>query len=440
MTNFKRYAIFLLHAILAQIFIAALSVSGTNFAYGAVEYRWAGQLRVIGEVSWPDHESLPQPVNTGPYYDGHGNFRLMNMTFFTPDAYFETHYELIFSGGDTFQKNKALEQRYPDLFKYGVLTSGILSNEISFFDFDKIIYEGDDYILYHRLDRFLLALQPNWGSVRIGRQALTWGNGLIFNPMDLLNPFAPTNFVRDYKVGEDMIAAQLPVSNGGDIQFVYVPRRNPANGDVQFDPSSLAGKLHVAAGTTEFDIMVAKDYTDQVIGLGSAGYLKDAAWRLDATYTFLDTNSSRDGFLSLVANMDYSWVWWEKNFYGLMEFYYNGLCNNQYSEELADPDIIARLARGQMFTLGRTYLNGSIEIELHPLFNIYLTVINNLADPSGIIQPRAIWDVAENFQLTFGTNIAYGGEGTEFGGFKAPQTDFIIKSPDSAYVWVTYFF
>ncbi|MDX2497114.1 MAG: hypothetical protein QNL11_04335, partial [Desulfobacterales bacterium] len=197
MRNFQRYAIFLLYGILAQTFIAALPVSGAKFAYGAVETRWAGQLRVIGEVSWPDHEPLPQPVKTGPYYDGHGNFRLMNTTFFSPDAYFETHYELIFSGGDTFQKNKALEQLYPDLFKYGVLTRGILNNELSFFDFSKIICEGDDYILYHRLDRFFLALQPNWGSVRIGRQALTWGNGLIFNPMDLLNPFAPTNFVRD---------------------------------------------------------------------------------------------------------------------------------------------------------------------------------------------------------------------------------------------------
>ncbi|MFA9497815.1 MAG: hypothetical protein ACERKP_04575, partial [Deltaproteobacteria bacterium] len=72
MRNFQRYAIFLLYGILAQIFIAALPVSGAKFAYGAVETRWAGQLRVIGEVSWPDHEPLPQPVKTGPYYDGHG--------------------------------------------------------------------------------------------------------------------------------------------------------------------------------------------------------------------------------------------------------------------------------------------------------------------------------------------------------------------------------
>jgi hypothetical protein len=24
---------------------------------------------------------------------------------------------------------------------------------------------------------------------------LTWGNGMLFNPMDLFNPFAPTDFV-----------------------------------------------------------------------------------------------------------------------------------------------------------------------------------------------------------------------------------------------------
>ena len=440
MGDFQRFEIFLFYAILAQIFTAVLPISGAKPVYGDIDAKWAGQLRVIGQVSWPDPVSLPPSVKTGSYTDGHGNFRLMNTTFFSSDVFFETHYELIFSGGDTLRKNRALEEIYPDLFEYGLMTWGIVSDALSFFDLSKIIGEGDDYVLYHRLDRFFLALQPKWGSLRIGRQALTWGNGLIFNPMDLLNPFAPTNFVRDYKVGEDMLASQFPLNNSGDIQLVYVPRRDPSTGDVQFDPSSLAGKLHLAVGATELDIMVAKDYTDQVIGLGSSGYLKDAAWRLDATYTFLDSDSDRNGFFSLVANMDYSWVWWEKNFYGLVEFYYNGLCNNRYSEALEDPDITARLARGEMFTLGRTYLSGSIEVELHPLFNIYLTVINNLADPSGIIQPRAIWDIAENFQLTFGTNLAYGGEGTEFGGFKAPQSDFIIKSPDNAYIWATYYF
>ena len=40
---------------------------------------------------------------------------------------------------------------------------------------------------------------PRWGVVCVGRQAVTWGNGLIFNPMDLFNPFSPVDIERDYK-------------------------------------------------------------------------------------------------------------------------------------------------------------------------------------------------------------------------------------------------
>lgn len=414
--------------------------SDNKTEYDSIKSKWGGQLRVIGESSWPDDETMSRSIGSGPYYDGHANFRLMNKTFVSSQVYVDVQYELIYSGGDTIRNRKELAQLYPDIIEYGLILSGILDDNRNLFDLSKTIDESDDYILYHRLDRLSLTLSPNWGSVRIGRQALTWGNGLIFNPMDLFNPFPPTDFIRDYKVGEDMITIQVPTSNFGDFQFVYVSRRNPMNGNVEFDQSSLAGKLHVASGTTEYDILAAKNYKDEVIGLGITGYLRDAVWRLDTTYTFLDNNSSGDGFFSLVANMDYSWIWWGKNIYGLIEFYFNGLGSNNYSEQLTDPDIIARLARGEMFTLGRTYLSGAIEIELHPLLKGYLTLINNIADPSGIIQPRATWSMVENIELTFGANISYGGNGTEFGGFKISQTDFTYKSPNNVYIWLTYYF
>jgi hypothetical protein len=69
-----------------------------------------------------------------------------------------------------------------------------------------------------------------------------------------------------------------------------------------------------------------------------------------------------------------------------------------------------------------------------------LTVINNLADPSGTVQPRAVWDIAEDVQITFGGNICYGRRGTEYGGFKVPGTNLLNKAPDSAFLWLTYFF
>jgi len=66
-----------------------------------------------------------------------------------------------------------------------------------------------------------------------------------------------------------------------------------------------------------------------------------------------------------------------------------------------------------------------LHVELHPLFNAYLTMITNVANPSGVIQPRATWNVTQNFELTLGGNLYYGAEGTEYGGFELPGTEYL---------------
>jgi hypothetical protein len=210
---------------------------------------------------------------------------------------------------------------------------------------------------------------------------------------------------------------------------------------VELDWSSLAGKVHFAAGTTEFDVMTASHYDDFVVGFGSNGYLGDTAWRLDATYSFLsEETSAQDGYLSLVANMDYSWIWGGKNYYGFVEFYFNGLGEKNYSLAITDKALVERIIRGEIFTLGRTYLSGSVRMELHPLFNLILTSINNIADPSGILQPYGIWDITQNMQLTCGATLPWGETGTEFGGFPIPGTGFISTPPVSAFLWLTRYF
>lgn len=405
-----------------------------------IEAEFGGHVKVRGSISWPDDESFFQPVGTDPCYDGNAGVRLMSKLFFGKWGIFETHYENVLSGSDTRRKMKTLDRLYPDLFEGGLTASQPLEDDRRFMDLTKTIDEDESYIWYHRLDRLFLTLLPRWGVISIGRQAVTWGNGLLFNPMDLFNPFPPTDIERDYKIGDDMVFTQFSVDRIGDFQFLYVPRRDPVSQDVEWDQSSLAGKLHFAHGTTEFDIMAAAHYKDTVVGFGSTGYLGNAAWRLDGVWTFLDEDRGTDSYLSLVANIDYSWVWWEKNFYGFLEFYFNGLGDNNYTKVFTDPDISEGFQRGELYTLGRTYLSGSVRMELHPLFNIYLTVINNLANPSGIVQPRAVWDIAEDLQITFGGNIYYGRRGTEYGGFTIPGTTFLYKAPDRAFLWLTYFF
>jgi len=408
--------------------------------YENIESQWGGQLKIRGSVSWLDDDSIYYLIDSGPLYDGSADFRLKNKTYLNNWIYSTIHYEAVLYGGDTMHTKKKLEELFPNLFEDSLMLGGGINDDRRFFDLTKIIDEDDSHILYHRLDRFSLTFQPDWGTIRIGRQALTWGNGLVFNPMDLFNPFSPTDIERDYKVGDDMLTTQFTIEKIGGIQLLYVPRRNPADHNVKWSNSSLAGKFHFATGTTEFDIMAAHHYEDFITGIGSSGYFMDAAWRLDATWTFLNEDTDRNGFLSLVANIDYSWVWWKKNFYGFMEFYFNGIGNENYSEAISDSAITERLTRGDLFVLRKKYLSTGIQIELHPLFNTYLTVISNLADPSGILQPRVVWDLTEEIQCTLGGNIYYGSSETEFGGFNIPGTNYSYKVLDNAYLWLTYFF
>ncbi len=407
-----------------------------------IDMYWGGRFKVTGSIARANNDTFLAPVASGNQYDGSADLRLINETFVSDWFYFEGAYELIIVGGDTRRARRQLRDRFPGFPSNPLFVSAQLDDDRRLLDLTDTIKENNNYIISHRLDRLYLAMLPSWGSLRLGRQAITWGNGLIFNPMDLFNPFAPTQIDRDYKVGDDMAAVQFAVPNLGDAQGLYVPRRDREDNDVKWDQSALAAKLHFAAETTEFDVMLAKNYDDLVGGIGAAGYLGDAAWRMDGTWTYVteDNNEGRDEFFSVMANLDYSWIWSAKNFYGYIEYYYNGLGHTDYEEAIIDPDINERLLRGNLFALGRNFLSGQLQVELHPLFNVYFTSINNIDDPSGVLQPRAIWDIQQNLQLTFGANIYWGDKGTEYGGFVIPGTNLRSKTPDNVYLWLIYYF
>jgi len=400
---------------------------------------WGGHVRLKGAISFPENNSQLDFLHHDRLHDGAFEFRLKNNTGFNDWLYFECHYEMIGINGETRKARQVFLKQYPEVSDSLFIPEAV-SDDHRMMDLTHIISSDSDALLYHRIDRLAVSFIADQGAVRIGRQALTWGNGFLFNSMDLFNPFSPTDVQRDYKIGDDMITAQVYTGQSGELQLLYVPRRNVESHDIKWEESSVAAKYHFNISTTDIDLMAGKNYDDHVAGIGFTGYLMEAAWRLDTTYTWLDEDSGQSGYSSIVANMDYSWVCWNKNLYAWIEYYYTGLGKNDVQDALNDPDIISRLARGEWFTLGRSYVDVQVQVEWHPLVNGFISVIGNTHDSSGILQPRVVIDPAQNFQIMCGGNIYYGKTATEFGGIDLPGVQIKEIPADMVYIWLSYYF
>jgi len=300
--------------------------------------------------------------------------------------------------------------------------------------------DPDGTLVVNRLDRLYVGWTGERTVWRFGRQAVSWGNGLLFNPVDVFNPFDPAAVDTEYKTGDDMLYGQYLFANGDDLQGVAVVRRDPRSGEVEADNSSLAFKYHGLVGMNEFDLLAAEHYGDTVLAAGGTLAIGGAVARGDLTWTRTD----RDDVLSAVASLSYSWTWGGKNVSGVLELHRNGFGQRggAYAPEdlAANPDLLERLARGELYTLGRDYTGASLTIELTPLFQLSPNLFVNLGDPSALAQLVARWDLRQDLLLLGALNLPVGPAGSEYGGIETPVEGRYLSTGAGVFVQLALYF
>jgi len=299
--------------------------------------------------------------------------------------------------------------------------------------------QGKDATLV-RLDRINIGYTGDKTVIRFGRQAISWGNGLLFTPMDIFNPFDPAAVDKEYKAGDDMLYAQYLLESGNDIQAVGVVRRNPVTGEVDEEQCSLAVKYHGFWGSNEIDVLLAEHYGDALIGLGASTGLGGAVLRGDLVLTDTDSGTIFSG----VGGASYSWVAAGHNWTGLLEYYFNGfgLKGGDYSiDSLAEnPELLKRLARGELFNLGRHYLGVSVRVEATPLLNLTPNLFINFVDPSALAQLTLSYDWKQDIQLLAALNIPIGPNGSEYGGIDAVESGMYLSTGLSLFTQLAWYF
>ena len=415
----------LLHALLVAAVVLPCAASPQE-----TEVDFGGHIkgRLLGQ-SFPDNSAFKQLVGSTAL-DIASDLRLK----------FEAS-----KGRWTFNTAYQLFAGYGDRIDSAGLLPGNPGNRLPnddrrFFNLTNVIDDGGKFVALHRLDRLWLGYANDKAVIRFGRQALSWGNGLVFSPMDIVNPFDPTQVDTEYKAGDDMLYGQYLRDNGDDVQFSYVIRRDIVSGDPRFDESTVAAKYHGIVGNAEFDLLVASNYGDATLAVGGNRSIGGAIWRGDLVVTDAASGSK----VQLVTNLSYSWVWGGKNVSGVVEYYFDefGQKDGHYdTESLAqNPELLQRLARGQSFTLGRHYIAGGLTIEMTPLWILAPTLFTNIEDGSTLLQIVTRNNLSEEMEFIGALNIPIGPDGSEYGGIGLDMPGVYLSTDASLFAQLAWYF
>ncbi len=347
---------------------------------------------------------------------------------------FDTDYQLLILHGDGIELGSSPPAGSQFFF------NTLPNDDRRLFDLTDVIDDGGKDAILHRLDRLTVDYTGEKTVLRFGRQALSWGNGLFYAPMDLVNPFDPSTIDTEYKAGDDLLYVQHLRDNGDDLQGAWVIRRNPVTDDVETDEATIALKYHGFGGESEYDVLVAQHYGDTVLGVGGGRSIGGAVWRAD----FVVTDTDDDTVVQFVTNLSYSWTWGGRNMSGAVEYFFNGFGLSSDNYDLPsvgnDPELLARLERGELFSIGRHYLAGSVMIEVTPLWTVTPTVLLNVADPSALLQLVTNYSLSDNMTFLGSLNLPVGPDGSEFGGIESGQPDRYLSGGAGLFAQLAWYF
>jgi len=414
-------------ALLLVVLFAAAPVIADDWKFGG---------HVKFQYTYTDYrpDDINAVFNGNPAHDQSLDLRLKAENRTGPWEYV-AHYELLAVAGDTLEARNRMAAAGAPLYR---TVSGLPDDSRQLFDLTRETADRTRLNAEQRLDRLYVGHSSARETLRIGRQAVTWGNGLVFQTLDFVNPFSPIAIDKDYKTGEDMLYGQWLVSEKNDVEAMVVPRRDPATGRVEGDQSSYALKYRLRFSGVDVDVLAARHFAENLAGLGIVKSVGGAVWRMDLSYTSLEDGGNAT---SLVTNMDYSWMWGGKNVYGYAEYFHSGVGESERANYVTpNAGLSERIARGELFTLARDYVALGLQVEFTPLFNMYTNLIANLDDGSKYLQLRGMYDWLQNVQLMAGVNLPSGNRGTEYGGVPVAGTSSFASTGKAVYLRGAYYF
>ncbi len=257
--------------------------------------------------------------------------------------------------------------------------------------------DDPDLLLQVRADRLMFEVEEGPVRAAVGRQAITFGHGLFFTPLDLVNPFFPTVVDQEYKPGVD--AARVDAWFGAGQVTVTSAYR----GDWDLEGMVHAAYVQQTVGVWDIGLFGALAHDDRVGGLSLAGSAGPVSLHADASLT-LPSVQAEDPFVRAVVGAQGT-VTPTTQIMGEVYIQTNGVTDSSdYLDQVGGP----RYGRAELWLVGRTYAALSVSQEIQPMLSASLFAMANVEDGSALLGPGLAWNVSDNVTTSVGGYLGVG--------------------------------
>lgn len=293
------------------------------------------------------------------------------------------------------------ELQYGELIKRTPNYEKILQTDNGLADLTWVPAHAQSYVLQTNIDRAWIDYTANQLQVRVGRQRINWGVGLVWNPNDIFNSFSYFDFDYEERPGSDAVKLEYYTGMSSSAQLV-------CKIDAQ-EQLTLAGMYRFNHWNYDMQLLGGQMNDKWVLGGGWAGQIQGGGFR--GEFTWFIPNQGKARFIASIDG-DYTFP---NTLYLHAALLYNNLGTTGKAGRGLFMDI--KDLSPETLTTARASLFGQVGGQLTSLIRGDLSGMLNPYDGSSFIGPSFSLSLTDNLSFLLMAQIFSGKTGTEFGDF-----------------------
>ncbi len=274
----------------------------------------------------------------------------------------------------------------------------------------QIARDGDTFEYRHEIDRALVTIQPEWGTITAGRQAIGFGRGVLFSAVDVFAPFSPLEVDREWRRGVDALRIEYRTTPLSALELTAVFGE-------RWEDSALLARFRGYLGEVDGELIAGKRGEDEMLAAtfsaalgGAAVHGEAAVFHTPEEQPYGSLFGKKDLVAKLVLGSSYTFNV-GNGLTVLGEYHYSGFGLKDAENairQIRNEAFIMRYLRGDSQILGQHALALQASYPFNETLLGSWLVLGSLGDGSGMLVPSLVWSATQSTTVTLSAFLPWG--------------------------------